>query len=281
MTAIDKARRLWQGQGTAGLAQTIADRLLHRTVGIAPQAREIASGSAHALEVGGPSGVFKLNRLLPVYPYLRSLDNVNFAGATLWEKDLSDGGAFTPAGQQLGIQYLREAGCLLGLADDSYDVVLSSHTLEHLANPLPALREWRRVCRPGGHLLLVLPHRDGTFDRRRPITTLDHLLQDEAVGVDESDDTHADEILRLHDVRRDPGAGTMQVIRERVADNLSIRGMHHHVFGLDLALKAVAECGWAPVAAETRRPNSIVVIARNGPADGPLVIRRSVFSSDR
>ena len=281
MTVVGKARRVWQGQGTAGTTQMIADRVLHRTVRLAPRAVEIARGSAHALEVGGPSGVFKLNRLLPVYPHLRSLDNVNFAGATLWEKDLSDGGVFAPAGRQLGTQYLREAGSLLGLADDSYDVVLSSHTLEHLANPLPALREWRRVCRPGGHLLLVLPHRDGTFDRRRPITTLDHLLQDEAVNVDESDDTHFEEVLRLHDVRRDPGAGTMQVIRERLADNLSIRGVHHHVFGLDLVLKAVVECGWAPLAAETRRPNQIVVIARNGRADAPLVTRRSAFPSDR
>ena len=32
-----------------------------------------------------------------------------------------------------------------GIDDASYDVVLASHTLEHIANPLRALSEWRRV----------------------------------------------------------------------------------------------------------------------------------------
>lgn len=281
MNIIDKIRLDWKANGTAGLTQTIADRLLHRTISSAPRAREIAHGSTQALEIGGPSNNFEANRLLPIYSYLRSLDNVNFAGATLWEKDLSEGAPFAPSGRRLGIQFLREAARLHGLADDSYDLVLSSHTLEHLANPLPALREWRRVCRPDGHLLLILPHRDGTFDHARPLTTLDHLLEDEAAGVDESDNTHFAEVLRLHDVRRDPGAGTMQVFHERLANNESIRGVHHHVFDLDVALKAVAECGWLPLAAGARRPNSIVIIARNGRGDDHPFTRESPFASDR
>lgn len=280
MKVIDKLRYVWKGNGTAGLASVIVDRLLRRTVSSAPRAREIARRSTHALEIGGPSSSFMANQLLPVYPYLRSLDNVNFAGATLWEKDLSDGGPFALGDRKIGKQYLREAALLHGLADGSYDLVLSSHTLEHLANPLPALREWRRVCRPDGHLLLILPHRDGTFDHARPLTTIDHLREDEAAGVTESDTTHFAEVLRLHDVRLDPGAGTIQVIRERLANNEAIRGVHHHVFNLDVALEAVVESGWSPLAAEARRPNSIVIVARNGRGDDHPFTSKSPFASD-
>jgi SAM-dependent methyltransferase len=38
----------------------------------------------------------------------------------------------------------------LGLPDDTFDVVHAHQVLQHLADPVAALREMRRVCRPGG-----------------------------------------------------------------------------------------------------------------------------------
>ena len=38
----------------------------------------------------------------------------------------------------------------LDLPDDSFDVVHAHQVLQHLADPVAALREMRRVCRPGG-----------------------------------------------------------------------------------------------------------------------------------
>lgn len=46
------------------------------------------------------------------------------------------------------------------IADESCDYVFSSHCLEHIADHKAALREWWRVIKPGGHLVLYLPHRD-------------------------------------------------------------------------------------------------------------------------
>jgi ubiquinone/menaquinone biosynthesis C-methylase UbiE len=47
----------------------------------------------------------------------------------------------------------------LDAADDSFDVVHAHQVLQHLADPVAALREMRRVCRPGG----VVAARDGDY----------------------------------------------------------------------------------------------------------------------
>jgi ADP-heptose:LPS heptosyltransferase/SAM-dependent methyltransferase len=46
------------------------------------------------------------------------------------------------------------------LGDESFDCVYSSHCLEDLWHPHQALREWLRILRPGGHLVLYLPLKD-------------------------------------------------------------------------------------------------------------------------
>ena len=72
------------------------------------------------------------------------------------------------------------------LGDGSEDFVLCSHLMEHLADPIRALKEWWRVLRPGGLLLLILPDRRYTFDRMRGATTLEHLISDHEQGADDS-----------------------------------------------------------------------------------------------
>jgi ubiquinone/menaquinone biosynthesis C-methylase UbiE len=47
----------------------------------------------------------------------------------------------------------------LDFADGSFDVVHAHQVLQHLADPVAALREMRRVCRPGG----IVAARDGDY----------------------------------------------------------------------------------------------------------------------
>lgn len=47
----------------------------------------------------------------------------------------------------------------LPLPDASFDIVLSTHVAEHLAQPETAFGEMARVLRPGGRLLLLTPNR--------------------------------------------------------------------------------------------------------------------------
>src|SRR3546814_3492720 len=48
----------------------------------------------------------------------------------------------------------------LGVADESYDFVHSSHCLEHLRDPEEGLRNWFRILKPGGHLIVTVPDED-------------------------------------------------------------------------------------------------------------------------
>ncbi len=275
----------WRSQGTLGSLKVAVDMVTGARSLLAPEVESFARG-ARAIEIGGPSRCFRQRGILPVYPAVASLDIVNFSGSTIWEGSIAEGAPFAPEGQVLGVQFLREATDLSGIADHAYDAVFSSHCLEHSANALRALKEWRRVCAPGGHLCLVLPHRDGTFDWRRPVTSIEHYRADEARDVGEDDDTHFEEIIALHDVRRDSGLASREELARRVADNFTTRSVHHHVLDLRSAVALVGESGWTPLAAEARRPYDIVVIARNGPDDAPSfdvesVIRNSTFASDR
>ncbi len=41
--------------------------------------------------------------------------------------------------------------------EDLYDFVHSSHCLEHLTDPFTALKNWIRVCKPGGYIIVTIP----------------------------------------------------------------------------------------------------------------------------
>ncbi len=53
-----------------------------------------------------------------------------------------------------------DAQYLKGLSDNKFDFVHSSHCLEHLVNPKEGLRNWLRVVRPDGYLILTVPDED-------------------------------------------------------------------------------------------------------------------------
>lgn len=81
-------------------------------------------------------------------------------------------------------------------ADSSFDFVLSEHTLEHIGNVIRALKEWLRVLKPGGHLIVFLPHKERTNDRLRARTPLAHLIEDFDRMVPDDDTTHVEEWIQ-------------------------------------------------------------------------------------
>lgn len=215
------------------------------------------------VEVGGPTGLFQGDSVLPVYGLANRVDNCNFAGQTAWVRDQKEGATFLfDPSKPPGIQFFREASALDGLSDQSYDFVLSSHCIEHLASPLSGLLEWRRVLKPGGALLLVVPHKDGTFDHRRPVTPLSHLVLDHNQRMPESDLTHLDEVLRLHDPSKDAGSGDFATFKTRCENNLVERCIHHHVFNTHLVVELLDWVDLQIVHVQLLRPFHIVVLAQ-------------------
>jgi len=53
-----------------------------------------------------------------------------------------------------------DAQYLNGIDDESFDYVYSSHCLEHMFDVRIALKNWFRVVKKGGFLLIAIPHRD-------------------------------------------------------------------------------------------------------------------------
>lgn len=57
------------------------------------------------------------------------------------------------------IDFAVADGYALEVADGTFDVVHAHQVLQHLTDPVRALTEWRRVCRPGG----LVAARDGDY----------------------------------------------------------------------------------------------------------------------
>jgi SAM-dependent methyltransferase len=68
--------------------------------------------------------------------------------------------------ESLGIETATSADLL---AEESADVVISNHCLEHTLNPLEELRQLHRVLRPGGMIVLYVPVDDWRSRHQRRV----------------------------------------------------------------------------------------------------------------
>jgi SAM-dependent methyltransferase len=187
------------------------------------------------------------------------------------------------AGEATRAEFYGDA-CDLPFEDSSLRYVASSHVLEHVANPVAALREWCRVLRHRGIIYLVVPDRAHTFDRGRPVTEPEHMASDFARGVTQSDGTHIEDFVygvdwRLYSPATDPAdEGRSRdelaaVYRRSVEAGLEIN-IHFHVFdraNLAALIRMGNERRWWDAAVDIletaerfpdSNPNGILVLAR-------------------
>ncbi len=82
---------------------------------------------------------------------------VQVAGCDFSPKAIEKAKANLPGGH-----FIVHAITSLPYPDASFDVVLCTDTLEHMEYPADVLRELVRICKPGGHVCVVVP--DGDVD---------------------------------------------------------------------------------------------------------------------
>jgi ubiquinone/menaquinone biosynthesis C-methylase UbiE len=224
-----------------------------------------AFSGKYGIEIGGPSPyIFSLKGLFPVYVFANQIDGVNYSVNTVWEGKLAAGKNYNYFQNKYGYQYIAEATNLEGIESNKYDFLLSSHSLEHVSNPIKALFEWKRVLKESGSLILVLPDKTNTFDRKRSYTKFEHLLDDYRADMDEHDQTHMQEIKELIYFTNEP-ASDQAAFKERLADNFATRIAHHHVFSLELIKEMLSYTGFTVTYQQSCPPFNMTTIAtKNG-----------------
>lgn len=243
-------------------AVEVARRVLGQSVKSHKKFRARTEGK-FGIEIGGPSKVFRDGGALPLYRYLGGLDNCVYASETIWEGRRAEGLTFSyQPGKTNGFNFIREATNLHGINDHQYDFVLSSHCLEHTSNPIKALKEWIRVAKPGGAVVILLPNYRYTFDHRRGPTPIEHMLEDYELDRNESDLSHLEEILQLHDLLSDPLAGSKEQFRQRSLRNFENRCLHHHVFDEHNSRELLETSDLTVEALELARPFHIAILGR-------------------
>jgi SAM-dependent methyltransferase len=117
---------------------------------------------------------------------LRRLHDCRFATRYFVGEGIDIGAGSDPLslyGEQFpGMRSLRiwdvadgDAQKMAGIADETYHFVHSSHCLEHLVDPLEGLRNWFRILKPGGHMVVLVPDEDLYEQGRFPsIRNADH-----------------------------------------------------------------------------------------------------------
>lgn len=247
----------------------------------------------YGLEIGGPSRIFKTGEgILPLYSIVGNLDACNFSTNTFWEGTIKAGVTYAyEKNRKVGYQYVCDATDLVDIESEKYDFVLASHVLEHIANPLKAIAEWMRVLKKDGLILLIVPHKDGTFDHRRPVTLFSHLLEDYRYNMQENDLTHVPEILELHDPPLGLGED-FNACKQTLFNNYKYRCVHHHVFSTRLIIEIFNYFNIHIVSIDLHKPYHIIILGKKQAhgvgedniiflnEDNPI-LRNSPFISDR
>lgn len=100
------------------------------------------------------------------------------------------------------VDVVDDGESLSTFADCSLDFIIANHFIEHARNPIGTIRNWLAKLKPGGIVYLAVPDMRRTFDSDRPLTSLDHLLEDGRAAEaerSEPDYAHFLEYARLVD----------------------------------------------------------------------------------
>lgn len=123
------------------------------------------------------------------------------------------------------VDIVDDGETLVSVSDSSLDFVIANHMIEHCQNPIFTIENWLRVLKPGGVLYMAVPDKRYTFDCDRPVTSLEHLIQDYTEGAEWSMNSHFEEWVHL--VGKIPETDVAAHAKSLIDLNYSI---HFHVW---------------------------------------------------
>jgi predicted SAM-dependent methyltransferase len=179
------------------------------------------------------------------------------------------------AGKELvPVDVVDDGETLATVDDDSQDFIVANHFLEHTGDPIGAIGNHLAKLRPGGVLFYAVPDKRYSFDFRREVTTLDHLVRDHEEGPEVSRREHYDEwglLVTGTDEERAaanwPERGA-EMARALEAEDYSI---HHHVWTESAFLELLLHCqerfdAGVEIEAVARNGEEIVAVLRKAGA---------------
>jgi SAM-dependent methyltransferase len=121
---------------------------------------------------------------------------------------------------------------LATLPDGLEDFVIAAQFIEHCQNPVRALVNMLRVIRNQGFIMLTVPDKRFTFDKDRPITSNEHLLEECRNGTERTRRDHFREWIRM-------GGERDEAKVEEAVDGLLARdySIHYHVWDSEAFIK--------------------------------------------
>lgn len=194
------------------------------------------------IEFGGPTELFSVPHYgMHLYPHV-NLDGGNIIKNNYFQSNLGSNFLY---GEKLGRQY--DVDCT---NEDQlkklkkYDFVVSSHAIEHFANPIYTLKLWEKyILKSGSYILTIIPDYQYCFDRNRPLTSMDHLIADYVEDIGEDDKTHIEEQKELHDW----SYGGHPQFYDLCEINHLTRVVHHHTFTIELVEELFSYCGFKKI----------------------------------
>jgi SAM-dependent methyltransferase len=182
------------------------------------------------VEIGGPSSTGDI-----IYEYSYSMDNVIFKRETIWSNHNTE--EYHYYKNKKGKIIINDAVSISLVQNEVYDFVFSSHSLEHIANPLKAIQEWLRIIKNDGYVIIIVPEKSACFDHKRNYSLFSTLLSQYEKNVGEDDLSTLVEILKNHDLNMDPPAGDLGSFTKRSLDNFNNRCLHHYVYDDNLLME--------------------------------------------
>ncbi len=181
------------------------------------------------VEIGGPSETGNF-----LYKNARSIDNIIFSKNTIWGNHSNEYNYYPG---KKGKVIINDAVNISNVQNEEYDFVFSSHSLEHIANPLKAINEWLRIIKNNGYIVIIVPEKSCCFDHNRNYSKFSTLLSQYEKDVGEDDLSTLPEILLKHDLSMDPPAGNLGEFTKRSLDNFNNRCLHHYVYNDELLME--------------------------------------------